>query len=104
MERFLEDLSRGRITPRTLITQPDWLNFPSDVRHAERNLPIGSTVVLLTADAYNDTQRPGIMRMVSENVKKRINYIYVIPFDCVHKQELIRLVTSMKSDYQPEKK
>jgi hypothetical protein len=65
-----------------VIKTPAWLCLRDRISLTEKSAK-ANTVVIMTADAYNDTQRRDTQSIVRHNIAMRgITYIYVIPDDC----------------------
>jgi hypothetical protein len=80
-------------TRRVLIT-PEWLHLPERVTFTEKTTQ-ASTIIILTASAHNDTQRPAVQALVRNNISRGVNYIYVIPDDCEYERPLVRFVETL---------
>jgi hypothetical protein len=81
-------------TTRVLVT-PGWLYQRNRLFFIEQNTP-SNAIFILAVDAYNDTQRRDVQKMVRKNIDRGVNYVYVIPSDCENEQALIRFVEDIK--------
>jgi hypothetical protein len=75
---------------RVLIT-PGWLHFRDHISLVEESTHAAG-IIILTADAYNDTQRLEVQALVRRNISRGISYIYVIPEECQYERSLQRFI------------
>jgi hypothetical protein len=80
---------------RVLITPP-WLHFLDHISSIEESTQ-AAAIIILTADAYNDTQRLEVQALVRKNISRGIDYIYVIPEGCQHERALLRFTGTINS-------
>src|SRR5262249_22157898 len=80
---------------RVLIT-PRWLHFQDHISFIEEST-LATAIIILTADAYNDTQRLEVQDVVRKNTSRGIDYIYVIPEGCQHERALLRFTGTINS-------
>jgi hypothetical protein len=88
-------LSRVLSKKRVIIT-PGWLLLVDQIRFMETNAQC-HTFFVITADAYNDTQRRDVQEAVKNNMMRGINYVYIIPDICQYERSLIRFTESANS-------
>jgi hypothetical protein len=79
-----------------VVVTPAWLHLDNRVSGIEKSIPAAG-VVILTADAYNDTQRRPAQDVVRHNIMRGVNYFYVVPEGCENERSLTRFVDSLKS-------
>jgi hypothetical protein len=79
-----------------VIVTPAWLQLDQRV-HVTEAATRAAAVLILTADAYNSTQRRQTQDVVRYNVMRGVHYIHVIPEGCDNERALIRFVDSLKS-------
>jgi hypothetical protein len=79
-----------------VIVTPAWLLLDKRV-HVIEGATHAAGVIILTADAYNDTQRRQTQDKVRYNIMRGIDYIYVIPEGCENERALVRFVDSLKA-------
>jgi hypothetical protein len=79
-----------------VIVTPAWLQLDKRVHVIEESTHAAG-VIILTADAYNDTQRRRTQDIVRSNIMRGMHYIYVIPEGCDNERALYRFVESLKS-------
>jgi hypothetical protein len=63
---------------RRVLVTPGWLHFQNHISLVEESTQ-AAAIIILTSDAYNDTQRLEVQDVVRKNIFRGINYIYVIP-------------------------
>jgi hypothetical protein len=85
-----------------VIVTPEWLQLDKSVSVIERSIH-ASGVIILTADAENDTQRRHIQDVVRYNIMRGLHYFYVVPEGCENERSLTRFVESLKSLNAPGK-
>jgi hypothetical protein len=78
-----------------VIVTPAWLLVDKRVHVIEGSTPAAG-VIILTADAYNDTQRRQTQDIVRYNIMRGLHYIYVIPEGCENERALYRFVDSLR--------
>jgi hypothetical protein len=88
-------LNRVLSKKRVMIT-PGWLLLKDQIAFMETNAQC-HTIFIITADAYNDTQRRDVQETVKNNMIRGINYVYIIPDVCQHERALIRFTESANS-------
>jgi hypothetical protein len=79
-----------------VVVTPAWLHLDNRVSGIERSIQAAS-VIILTADAYNDTQRRTAQDIVRQNITRGVDYFYVVPEGCENERSLTRFVDSLKS-------
>jgi hypothetical protein len=79
-----------------VVVTPAWLHLENRVSGIEKSIQAAS-VIILTADAYNDTQRRPAQDVVRHNIMRGVNYFYVVPEGCENERSLTRFVESLKS-------
>jgi hypothetical protein len=85
-----------------VIVTPAWLQLDKRV-HVTEGSTQAAAVIILTADAYNSTQRRQTQDVVRYNIMRGLHYIYVIPEGCDNERALHRFVDSVKSLSGPGK-
>jgi len=86
-----------RVSSEThVIVTPAWLQLDTRVSVIEKSVSAAG-VVILTADAYNDTQRRPMQDVVRHNIMRGVHYFYVVPEGCENERALTRFVESLKS-------
>lgn len=87
----------GRVAAEAhVIVTPAWLQLGDRVSVIEKSIRADG-VIILTADAYNDTQRLSTQEDVRHNIMRGVNYFYVVPEGCENERSLTRFVESLKS-------
>jgi hypothetical protein len=79
-----------------VVVTPAWLHLDNRVSGIEKSIQAAG-VIILTADAYNDTQRRPAQDIVRHNIMRGLNYIYVVPEGCENERSLTRFVESLKT-------
>jgi hypothetical protein len=85
-----------------VIVTPPWLQLDTRVFFIEKSIH-ASGVIILTADAYNDTQRRQTQDVVRHNIMRGVHYFYVVPDGCENERSLTRFVESLKTLNSPGK-
>ncbi len=85
-----------------VIVTPEWLQLGKRVSVIEKSIH-ASGVIILTADAENDTQRRPTQDVVRHNIMRGLHYFYVVPEGCENERSLTRFVESLKSLHAPGK-
>lgn len=80
-----------------VIVTPAWLYRKDRIAVVEQAAKT-DTIIILTSDAYNDTQRRDIQSTVRHNILRGVNYIYIIPYSCPNERPLARFVEALKSE------
>jgi hypothetical protein len=88
-------LNKVLSTTRVLVT-PGWLHQRNSIFFIEEHTE-SHTIFIITADAYNDTQRKEVQGMVRRNIARGVNYVYIIPSGCQNERSLIRFVENTKT-------
>jgi hypothetical protein len=81
------------LAKRRVIITPGWLLLREQIAFMETNARC-HTFFVITADAYNDTQRREVQETVKNNIMRGINYVYIIPDACQYERALIRFTES----------
>jgi hypothetical protein len=79
-----------------IIATPAWLYLKDRIAIVEQSTKT-DTIIILTSDAYNDTQRRETQSVVRENILRGVNYIYIVPYNCPNERPLVRFIASLKS-------
>lgn len=95
-------LARVAAEAHVVIT-PAWLHLDNRVSGIEKSSQAAG-VIVLTADAYNDTQRRPAQDIVRHNIVRGVNYFYVVPEGCENERSLTRFVDSLKLLNSSDKK
>jgi len=88
-------LERASGAKHVLVT-PAWLHLKDHIALIEKATR-SAVVIVLTADAHNDTQRRTTQSAVRHNISRGLHYIYVIPEGCENERSLVRFIESIKS-------
>jgi hypothetical protein len=88
-------LERASAESHVVVT-PAWLQLDDRVSGIEKSIPAAG-VIILTADAFNDTQRRPAQDVVRQNIMRGVNYFYVVPEGCENERSLTRFVDSLKT-------
>jgi hypothetical protein len=83
-------------THRRLMECPPWLYSGGHLDVMECSIKESGHVILITDDAYNDTQVQGIIDVVERNLAKGVSYLYIIPGNCRYRRALIDTVSSIR--------
>jgi hypothetical protein len=86
-------LDRTSGAKHVLVT-PRWLHLKDHIGIIERSTR-SPTIIVLTADAYNDTQRRETQGVVRYNIARGVNYIYIISDGCENERSLVRFIDSI---------
>jgi hypothetical protein len=84
------------LSTRRVLVMPGWLHSSERLAFVERSTQ-SPAIIILTADAYNDTQRRKVQSSVRSNILRGINYFYVIPNGCEYERSLARFVETLNS-------
>ncbi len=95
-------LERASNEERVIIT-PAWLQLEKHITVIEKSTQ-SDGVIIVTADAFNDTQRRLTQEAVRSNIMRGIHYVYVVPGGFENERSLVRFVDSLKSLNAPGKK
>lgn len=79
-----------------VIVTPAWLQLERRVAVIEKSIAADG-VIVMTADAENDTQRRATQDIVRHNIRRGLHYFYVVPDGCENERALTRFVESLKS-------
>jgi hypothetical protein len=79
-----------------VIVTPAWLQLEKRASAIEKSVQ-ASGVIILTADAENDTQRRHTQDIVRHNIRRGLHYFYVVPDGCENERSLTRFVESLRS-------
>jgi hypothetical protein len=82
---------------KRVLIAPKWLHFQDHISFIEESTQ-AAAIIILTSDAYNDTQRLEVQDVVRMNISRGIDYIYVIPEGCQHERALLRFTGTINSD------
>jgi hypothetical protein len=83
-----------------VIVTPAWLQLEKRACAIEKSVQ-ASGVIILTADAENDTQRRHTQDIVRHNIRRGLHYFYVVPDGCENERSLTRFVESLRSLNSP---
>jgi hypothetical protein len=81
---------------------PEWIYSGGQLQILEKYIGRGDQVILITENASNDTEIPEVFEMVRNNVQSGANYLYVVPADCDHLEELRELVASFWTEFRDQ--
>jgi hypothetical protein len=92
-------LKRASAEAHVIVT-PAWLQLEERASVIEKSAQAAG-VIILTADAENDTQRRHTQDIVRHNITRGLHYFYVVPDGCENERSLTRFVESLKSPNSP---
>lgn len=88
----------GRLAEATGKPASGWMYTGGEVEIFERNAGSDRQIILITCDLQNDTQIREVWKMVETNLKKGVDYLYVVPSNAENLTILQRQIENFKRE------